>query len=340
MSKVLVRCIAVGLALLGLFSSSNLAVAKSDATTQLKQVLNSKGYMLASPAINWPYAGGFLVAAKDGATFIDLPSNIERPKGLPAQADFPAIKQSSKFSLTAVLTGMAALIGGNPGGGFGHSKTFSFQEVKAQGQRITYEQAGDILKDAGVIAQVSKWLSNPKQQVYIVGVVLTTSELSAASDSATNVDLSFNGSPLSKCTSSSSPATPATGSDPAASTPSAASQTGSGSANTSKKAANTPKAGATPAASTAATAAAGASSPGGELHFCYSSSNAVTMKTDTPLVFGAAAYKVTSAGGKLELQPHFSAGAGTIESTQATDFAKTAGAIPVQWKKEAWPGGR
>jgi hypothetical protein len=64
------------------------------------------------------------------------------------------------------------------------------------------------------------------------------------------------------------------------------------------------------------------------------------MKTDTPLVFGAAAYKVTSAGGKLELQPHFSAGAGTIESTQATDFAKTAGAIPVQWKKEAWPGGR
>src|ERR1019366_6393041 len=243
MSNVLMRYIAAGLALLGLFSISNLAVAKSDATTHLKQVLNTKGYMLASPAISWPYAGGFLVATKDGATFIDLPSNIERPKGLPAQADFPAVTQSSKFSLTAVLTGMAALIGGNPGVGFGHSKNFTFQELKAQGQRITFEQAGDILKDAGVNAQVSKWLSNPKQQVYIVGVVLTTSELSAKSDSATNIDLSFNGSPVSKCTSSNSPATPATGSDPAASTPSPTSPAGSGNAKSPKKAANNAKAG-------------------------------------------------------------------------------------------------
>src|ERR1035438_2621312 len=97
MSKVLVRCIAVGLALLGLFSSSNLAVAKSDATTQLKQVLNSKGYMLASPAINWPYAGGFLVAAKDGATFIDLPSNIERPRAPSAQSRSPFLVGEHAF---------------------------------------------------------------------------------------------------------------------------------------------------------------------------------------------------------------------------------------------------
>jgi hypothetical protein len=340
MSNVLMRYIALGLALVGLFGSSNLAVAKSDATTQLKQVLNSKGYILVSPATDWPYAGGFLVAVKDSATFIDLPSNIGRPNSLPATADFPALKQTSRFSLTAVLTGMAALIGGNPGAGFGHTRTFDFKELKAQGKRITYEQAGDILKDTGVMAQVGKWLSDPKQQVYIVGVVLTTSELSASTDSATHVDLSFNGSPVSTCTSSSSPAKPSTGSNSTSSAPSAAGPAGSGSANTAKKAANKSKTSTNPTASTAATAAPSASSPGGELHFCNSSNNAITMKTDTPLVFGAAAYKVTSAGGKLELQPYFSVAAGSIESTQATDYPKKVGTIPLQWKKEAWPGGR
>src|SRR5664280_2261971 len=138
----------------------------SDNTAPLKKVLNSKGYVLANPATSWPYAGGFLVANKKSATFIDLPSAIERPKAKDGTADFMAESGNSSFSVGAILTGMLSVIGGSPGGNVSHAANQSFHELKATGSKITLEQAGDLLDKPQVKAAVAKWLANPKLQVF------------------------------------------------------------------------------------------------------------------------------------------------------------------------------
>ena len=89
-------------------------VAQTDHSVDaLKKIANSKNYILVSPAENWAYPGGLLFAKKGSttATFVDLPSHFAKPSAQDATIDFPAIKAKTSFSITAVLTGLASLIG-------------------------------------------------------------------------------------------------------------------------------------------------------------------------------------------------------------------------------------
>lgn len=343
--KPLRSCLAFLMVLSFMVLSSSAATDNSNAP--LKKVLNSKGYFLGSPATNWPYAGGFIVTLGKSANFVDLPSTIQKPETQSGIADFMAEKKTSGFSLSAVLTGMQALIGGNPGAGIGHQGNLTFQELKAQGSKITLGQANDILNNSDVKAQIAKWLHNPNQQVFIIGETLSTTEISVSSSSAWNGDLSFNGSPVSKCNNATSsndsasktPSSSSNGAGSASSAPSTSASTAASRApKTSSTASNSSKAPATP------------TSPGGELHLCTNGSNTITMKTDTPLVFAVGAYKVIeskgAAAGSFELQPVFvtTSGGTLAEDSEARKnlarSARIAQAVSTTWSKTAWPTSR
>ena len=128
---------------------------------------------------------------------MDLP--VSHPDAKQVTVAFAATKKTSKFSLSAVLTGMAALIGGNPGIGLGHSKTATFQQLVAKGTRVELPQIQDLLKNSMIKDTLRGWLETKGQRVFIAGNVLTTTEYSVNVDSSTNIDASFNGSVVSKC---------------------------------------------------------------------------------------------------------------------------------------------
>jgi hypothetical protein len=296
-----------------------------------KKITNSKNYILVSPAENWAYPGGLLFAKKGAgaATFVDLPSHFAKPAAQDATIDFPAVKATKSFSITAVLTGLASLIGGNPGLGAGHKSTLTFQELTATGKRITLEQANSVVLDGDVKALVKNWLSQPNQQAFVVAAAFTTTNFSISTTSAWNADLSFNGSPVSKC-------------DPAAS--SAKKTTATTSTTNTTKTSNTTKltkkAATTATTASTSNASSGSTLPGGELHFCYSNDNTLTMKTTSPLVFAIAAYKITTGqSGALELAPIFALTPnGEAESTLPA--ASTAAGIQTQWTYSKWPSDR
>jgi hypothetical protein len=308
------------------------AIAQKDsAVAPLKRILNSKGYILQSPAASWPYAGGFLVSLKNTATFIDLPID-QKPSTQPITADFMAETSTKSFSLSVVLTGMQAIIGGNPGAGLGHTSSLTFAELKAQGDEIEYGQASDLLKNEAIKSVVAQWLNKPKQQVFIIGQILTTSELSATSKSAWNGDLSFNGSPVSKCAQS----------DPSSKTPTTSNPRSSSSTPPANDEKVLPTTKSKPASDTKSSPSA-SSGPGGELHLCISNSNTVSMHSDKPLVFAVAAYKVTKGvGGALDLEPVFALPGSKEEdlNTHSTSKPNPAAAIPSTWKRADWPNTR
>jgi hypothetical protein len=354
------------LVLVGIVSTFLTAIAGDSSTKPLKTVLNSKGYMLADPAINYPYPGGFLVANNKSTSFIDLPSNISTPSTQDVTADFFAEKQNKKFSLTAILTGMAALIGGNPGAGFGHTSNLTFQELKATGARITYAQALSILNNENAQSTLNKWLSTKNTRVFIIASVLKTNKLSISTDSAWNGDLSFNGSPVSKCadassgSSSNSSSNSGSGSSNStgggSSNSSSASQATSG--NSGAQGSNSPSSpsGASSNSggsnqnsnsSNSSTATSNSSSqPGGELHLCISNSTTVSMNSDGPLVFAASAYEITKdkATGALNIDPILgNSPSGTFEEqvisqkknpTQGNNILKK---LNSEWQKQSWP---
>jgi hypothetical protein len=336
-------------AALALVSSlSTVAVAQQDkATAQLKTVLNSKGYILNSPAESWPYAGGFLVANKSTTNFIDLPSGSPKLVTQDVSADFMAEQHKSKFSISAVLTGMLALMGGNPGGAFSHAGNQNFQELSARGKMIKFQAAQDILADKDVQSTVNTWL-NDGSQVFIIGVILTTKKLSVTSDSATTLDISYNGKPVSPCTQDSS--TPKKSSDSSNPTSSdKGTSVDSSKPATSNKPTTSSSTGTTSPAkiSPSATDKTTPSPLGGEAHFCRSNSNAVTMNTDEPLAFAAGAYLISKnkKDGKLSLGPFFVVPRNgqfervpIVTAGQLQHFQEGAALIDPRWHRKPWPG--
>jgi hypothetical protein len=336
----------------------------------LKSTLNSKGYILASPAESWPYPGGFLLANKKSTTFIDLPGDVERPTTEPSHADFMAEQHRGRTGISVILTGLVSLIGGNPGVTFTNTNNVTFKELSADGTRIKYQQAAMILDSPRVKDQVNEWMKSGLQ-VYIIANVLTTKKISIASDSNTAIGISFNGSSASKCdevSASSSEASsnnkakskdPGTsGSDkngkstesaPPSDTTDAKKDSGASDKNT--PASNAPS---KPSADTTAggkkdssgnTADKGSTSPGGELHFCHGVANTVTMNTDQPLVFAAAAFQVDrDKSGKLSLRPLFvptKNGSFEVDNTlpqqELITIKNTAKKLNGAWGQQRWP---
>ena len=318
---------------------SGLVSGADSSMEPLRQVLNSKNYWLVNPAISWPYPGGFVVSTSRSTTFVDLP--VAHPDAKPITVAFAATKKTNKFSLSAILTGMAALIGGNPGIGLGHSKTTTFQQVVAKGSRIELPQIHALLNNTTIKESLKGWLNTKGQRVFIAGNVLTTTQYSVNVDSSTNIDASFNGSVVSKCSDANAGQDPSSKNGKASSNDTPASttvDTSKSSTTSSSKATKTVnKSNSTKGASTSssppATDATG--QPGGELHVCLSSSNAITLKTDVPLVFAIGAYEVVknNAGG-FEAKPILSLSQGDIESTALPALPK----LGDGWIHKAWPG--
>jgi len=297
------------------------------ATGPFKQVLNSKGYILISPAESWPYPGGLLVAkGKQPAHFVDLPSGITRPSPQsPSDTlDFPATTLKKQFSLKVVLTGLSAILGGNPGFGVGSNNTLNFAELKAQAQRITFEDAKRVanaaLQSAELKDDLSRWLADKNTQVFVVGVVAFTTDFSVSANKQFNLDLSYNGSPTSTCPSDSSSGQKNDKSTQ--STPKKSTQDSTKTTSVSKNTKTQTKSTSSPSTS--------ASGPGGELHICYSKESTLSMKTDKALAFAAGAYKIVkNASDGVELEPIFSiTRTGQAESTS---HQQRAAAISSHW---------
>src|SRR5271170_8055010 len=127
-----------GLVLALLLTSTSFA---SDATSDFRKIINAQGYFGTASGESWPYAGGFLVMKKNGGilTFIDPPADLKPKKTDYAAITkvFPSIDKTSKFSLSVVLEGLEAIIGGNPGIGLGHSADLHFAQLTATGSAIT-----------------------------------------------------------------------------------------------------------------------------------------------------------------------------------------------------------
>lgn len=173
--------------------------ADDKSTSDLKKVLNSKGYILSDPAQNWAYPGGFLVTTDKQTAFIELPSDVSKPITSVISADFLKEDVRKKFSLGAILSGMTSLIRGNPGLGLGHSRSMVFAELAATGEKIEYGQAQDLVKQQTISDTVKQWLKTPGRQVMIVSAVLMTKKLSITTNATTNVDITYNGNILSHC---------------------------------------------------------------------------------------------------------------------------------------------
>jgi hypothetical protein len=338
-SVVVVGCIFVIL----LSASSTQA---ADASKTLKDAVNSKSYILVDPAESWPYPGGLLVTLPNAktATFIDIPQAL-KPTATSEAADFLARSKTSKFTLSAILTGMASIITGNPGAGFGHSSNTKVDQINATVTKITFQDAQGIVRSHDdVKGTVRNWL-NSGYEVMVVGVAATTNKISVTTNSSTNLDISFNGSTVSKCSDSSGDSnksnSSANNSDSSGSGTSGSSSAGSGASSGTQSGANsgqnspssngTNSGSGSSAASPQSKSSPSSSLPGGELHLCISGSSSVALNSDKPLVFAVAAYRaqfvkdangtiVKDASGQndVDLQPAFSLPpGGQAENTEA-----------------------
>lgn len=320
----------------------------ADATKTLKEALNSRSYILLDPAESWPYAGGLLVIKPNAktATFIDVPQ-AAKPSATSETNAFLAQSKSGKFTLSAVLTGLASLITGNPGAGFGHSSSTKVDQISGTVSKITFEDARKVIKSHDDIAATVRSWMNGGYQVMVVGLTVSTEKISVATNSTTNLDLAFNGSVVSKCTDDSGDSTK---SNSAGSTNSSGGGTKGSSNPAAGAGATTPpgaSSGQNPPNSTGANPSQGGSAgspqssapktsssssgPGGELHMCISRSSSVSLNSDKPLIFAVAAYRaefVKDASGAIEkdasgldsidLQPAFSISpGGQAENSEA-----------------------
>jgi len=305
--------------------------ASAQAVDPFKKVLNADGYILISPAQDWAYPGGLLFVNKGSklpSTFVDLPDAL-KPQTKPARVVFPAGTTKKTFSLSAILTGFATMIGGNPGLGVGHQSTTDFKQLEATGTRINDDAGSKILQNPEVKRKVHDWISNPshKHLAFMAATVLTTSEFSLTTSSKWNADFSFNGSPLKQCDAASPSPNLNTVNASTPTTTSTAPKNGTATLKKPGSAATTPN-----AAASAATSAL----PGGELHFCYSNDNTLSMKTKKPLIFAIAAWRITeSSVGALEIEPIFAITPNGEEKTTGKD--PTASLLPEKLTRSRWP---
>lgn len=341
----------------------------ADANKTLKEAVNSKSFILVNPAESWPYPGGLLVIPPKAksATFIDLPKSVTRPDTAPASAAFLAQSKQKKFTIGAILTGLASIITGNPGGVFGHSSNSKVDQINSTGSKIIYDDARNLIRGDAVQGRVLQWLHVPGQQVMVVAVVLNTKKISVSTDSSTNLDLAFNGSSVSKCSQTSEASNSATSSPgkDSANSDSGGSKTNtstndkgtSGSSSVAKDKASQPSAaGANSSTADSQTKSPSTtpSLPGGELHVCLSGNSSVTLDSDQPLVFAVAAYRaqIVNTNGKeeVDLQPAYSlTPGGEAESNEVKRkcpagqdpnecavSVKVAATVPSHWTKVAW----
>lgn len=372
--SIAVKPLLVRIASVGVFLSSFTVVPaadKSSAHDALKGVLNSRGYILADPAESWPIPGGILIARKTATTYISLPSDVSPPAASAIKVDFYGEDLTKKFSLSAVLTGMLAIIGGNPGLDISHSSSQKFTELSAQGQMITFNAAKDLLQNLDQNPKTSKelrqWVSTPDQQVFIVGTTVSTAKISVSSGSSTSIDAFFNGGPVKDCPTSSESQPSNSGAGSSSSSQSSGNGTGSSSsagASTSTGSSTKPLSGsssgtAKPANNSNGTKTAGSSSsssgssaatssstslPGGALQVCNDKTAGLTMNSDSPLVFAALAYKVIpNADGSVALDPFYALPmSGTMESAGANSDVgariQAVSSASTSWKprKGAW----
>lgn len=343
-------------ALMFFLLSSNFGRALGDATAPLKQILNGQGYILISPAESWPYAGGLLVAkGKNSATFVDLPSSVSRPavQSPLDTIDFPAMTVKKQFSLKLILTGLSSILGGNPGFGIGSNKSLTFKELKAQAQRLSFEDArtiaNSVAKSPELKDDLSSWLGDKNTQVFVIGVIATTTAFSVSADNNFNADLSFNGTLGLTCPGGTSSDPSQAKSAQTATTPGQPAQKPTAQASNTSQNQSTPGATqnnqksstASSATSTAKTAgnptpaaASVPAGPGGELHYCFSSENTLSMQTDKPLAFAAGAYRMSKNGtGGIELEPIFSITPGG--RAESTSHVQRASAISPRWTRRS-----
>lgn len=253
--------------------------ASAQKVTSLDRFINSKRYNAIDPAVDWWYPGGFVVVTKQGTGFFRLPDPSLVPKADSGTAVFPKQTSDSNFSLSALLTGLLSLIGGNPGIGISAKTQSDFSGVAASASLIDNTTATQLANNPKIKPQIDMWFSDKKTKVYSVLTVVSSSTLALTTSHSVEVDLSFNGSNPTKCQSNSSGGN-------AGSTDGSGSTASSGNGGSSGSGAGST----TTAASTGTSGAASNSSstdPGGTAQLCLSGDKSVSISAPKSVDFAA-----------------------------------------------------
>ena len=267
----------------------------SDLTGDFRKIINAQGYFATPAGESWPFPGGFLVMEKKGglATFHDLPHNVKRPAATDGTKAFPAIKSSKKTALSVVLTGLDAIIGGEPGMDFSHSSSLDFGAIEGSTSMISYEDARALM--LAMKDDLTEMLKT--NRIFIVGVAVSSKKLSLSTSSNVSLDVRFNGKKPDDCTDNKNQQAPSgTGnksnenqqqnnstSKPQLRTVSFTSFD----SNAASNYLNRTQSGGTTQQSSSGKA-------GGTLQVCMQNSNSVTMDNPSALVFALGAYEVTN----------------------------------------------
>ncbi len=287
-----------------LLTSSSFA---ADTTSDFRKILAAQGFFGTAAGESWPYAGGFLVMNKGGGilTFIDAPDG-EPKKGdaKDVNKSFPKVDKNSKTTLSVVLQGLEAIIGGNPGFGVGHSSDLRFAQLDADGTAITYQRADKQVNEKSA-GQIDAWIK-AGNRVFVVGVALSTKSISVSTDSGTNIDATWNGKAASDCNKNdkdsnvkkdnkpSSNGKPNPGDKTDSSKPNAMTYGVSPMLVSFRENFTNEDSIAQTSGDSSKNGASKSTKPGGDFHFCKTSTNKVTLTATKPLVFALGAYEVVN----------------------------------------------
>src|SRR5205807_4160829 len=123
-------------------------------------------------------------------------------------------------------SGFATLIGG-VSSGVEHSSNLNFKQVTATGDRITFQDAKNLINRDDVQTTLQDWLKTPNQQVFVVGTVLRTQQLSVTAGSSISGKIVLNGEEVPKCSDNSSQNSPSSASNESSASSSGSSATDS-----------------------------------------------------------------------------------------------------------------
>lgn len=159
------------------------------ATEGLKELLNTQGLILLSPARSYIDPGGFLLASKQTTAFIDLPRSSEPPSSTSTAVE---ILPDRKNILSAqILTGLVDVLNGSqelPEALM--RRNLSLRQLTAEGRHITYKQATEVVEDSIVRSQVKSWLNTRDVRVFLVSDVFTTTNIRVEMGESTGIPLS------------------------------------------------------------------------------------------------------------------------------------------------------
>lgn len=266
---------------------------------QYGKFLQTQGYQYVVPAKDIsevPVGSIVTVPTKGGRpTFEHTAPNVTNPeRGEPVAESTFATKASRSLSIKAALS---AILGFSASGDFSHSSTIQVKQIDADAYTYSKNANGSFTTDGSAFLNgdsekgLLKEFFGDKLLVFQVQKVIVAKNVDFSTNGATKIDVAVsagstvkgtNGTTCTPKSNSPSPGTDSgTGTNPSNPT---SGKSNSGVSNTNKTTQSK-----TTKAKNASPQAAG---PGGSISTCSTTTSSLSLKSDTPKVFGVVVYKV------------------------------------------------